>query len=52
MYLITNHIKCYYYLPFSVICQCKYGYAGSGTSCVEINRCLEIDRGGCHQQVK
>jgi len=33
------------------ICRCRQGYRGPGTSCVEINRCLEPDRGGCHQQV-
>lgn len=33
------------------ICRCRQGYRGPGTSCVEINRCLEPDRGGCHLQV-
>ncbi|KAK2148346.1 hypothetical protein LSH36_501g01094, partial [Paralvinella palmiformis] len=31
-------------------CQCKQGYTGSGSHCVEIDPCQTDDRGGCHPQ--
>lgn len=38
--------------PGNVSCVCNEGWTGDGVLCVEINNCLTVNRGGCHENAE
>ena len=48
VFILRDHLKI---LNTLLRCVCRHGYSGNGMSCQAINRCQDLDRGGCHMEV-